>query len=74
VKIGVGPNPATTTASGRTSVSVQFTQGPLYGAVVFYARIMALAPNRNVVFSAFAVAASAELAPASPSNLVITLK
>jgi hypothetical protein len=74
VKIGVAPNPATMAASGATSVSVQFTQGPPYGAVVFYARTMALDPNGNVVFSAVAVAPSAELTPASPSNLGITVK
>jgi hypothetical protein len=72
VKIGVASNPATTAASGATSVSVEFTQGPPYGAVVFYARTMALDPNGNLVFSA--VAPSAELTPASPSNLVITVK
>jgi hypothetical protein len=74
VKIGIAANPATTAASGSTSVSVQFTQGPPYGAVVFYARTMALDPNGNVVYSAVAVAPSAQLTPASPSNLVITVK
>jgi hypothetical protein len=74
VKIGVAPNPATIAASGTTSVSVQFTQGPPYGAVVFYARTMALDPNGNVIFSAVAVSPSAQLTPASPSNLVITVK
>jgi hypothetical protein len=74
VKIGVAPNPATTAASGSTSVSVQFTQGPPYGAVVFYARTMGLDPNGNVIYSAVAVAPSAQITPASPSNLVITVK
>lgn len=74
VKIGIAANPATTAASGTTSVSVQFTQGPPYGAVVFYARTMALDPNGNVVYSAVAVAPAAQLTPASPSNLVITVK
>jgi hypothetical protein len=74
VKIGVAANPATTAASGSTSVSVQFTQGPPYGSVVFYARTMALDPNGNVVYSAVAVAPAAQLTPASPSNLVITVK
>jgi hypothetical protein len=74
VKIGIAPNPATTAASGATSVSVQFIQGPPYGAVIFYARTMGLDPNGNVVFSAVAVAPSAEVTPASPSNLVITVK
>jgi len=73
VKIGVAPNPATT-ATGATSVSVQFTQGPPYGSVVFYARTMALDPNGNVIYSAVAVAPSAQITPASPSNLVITVK
>jgi hypothetical protein len=50
VKIGVAPNPATTAASGATSVSVQFTQGPPYGRVIFYARTMGLDPNGNVIY------------------------
>jgi len=74
VKIGIAANPATTAASGATSVSVQFTQGPPYGAVVFYARTMGLDANGNVIFSAVAVAPSAQITPASPSNLVITVK
>lgn len=74
VKIGIAANPATTAASGSTSVSVQFTQGPPYGSVVFYARTMALDSNGNVVYSAVAVAPSAQITPASPSNLVITVK
>ncbi|MGB8802813.1 MAG: hypothetical protein WCC97_19215 [Candidatus Acidiferrales bacterium] len=73
VKIGIAANPATA-ASGSTSVSVQFTQGPPYGPVVFYARTMALDPNGNVIYSAVAVAPSAQITPASPSNLVITVK
>jgi len=74
VKIGVASNPATTAASGPTSVSVQFTQGPPYGPVVFYARTMGLDLNDNVIYSAVAVAPSAQITPASPSNLVITVK
>jgi hypothetical protein len=74
VKIGIAPNPATTAANGATSVTVQFTQGPPYGSVVFYARTMALDPNGKVIFSALAVAPSAQITPASPSNLVITVK
>jgi len=74
VKIGVAPNPATTAATGATSVSVQFTQGPPYGAVVFYACTMGLDSNGNVIFSVVAVAPSAQITPASPSNLVITVK
>jgi hypothetical protein len=74
VKIGIAPNPATTAASGATSVSVQFTQGPPYGSVVFYARTTGLDANGNAVFSAVAVAPSAQITPASPSNLVITIK
>jgi hypothetical protein len=74
VKIGVAPNPATTAASGATNVSVQFTQGPPYGSVVFYARTTGLDGNGNAIFSAVAVAPSAQITPASPSNLVITVK
>jgi hypothetical protein len=74
VKIGIAPNPATTAASGSTTISVQFTQGPPYGPVIFYARTMGLDPNGNVIYSAVAVAPSAQITPASPSNLVITVK
>jgi hypothetical protein len=74
VKIGVAPNPATTAASGATRVGVQFTQGPPYGSVVFYARTMGLDANGNAIFSAVAVAPSAQITPASPSNLVITVQ
>jgi hypothetical protein len=74
VKIGIAPNPATTAASGATSVTVQFTQCPPYGSVIFYARTMALDANGNAIFSAVAVAPSAQVTPASPSNLVITVK
>jgi len=72
VKIGIAANPATTAASGATSISVQFPQGPPYGSVVFYARTMSLDANGNAVFSA--VAPSAQITPVSPSNLVITVK
>jgi hypothetical protein len=78
VKIGIAPNPTTTTtttaASGSASVSVQFTQDPPYGAVVLYARTMALDCNGNVIFSSVAISPSAQLTPASPSNVVITVK
>ena len=75
VKIGIAPNPATTAASGSTSVSVQFTKGPLgNGPVIFYARTMGLDPNGNVIYSAVASPPSSQIMPASPSNLVITVK
>jgi hypothetical protein len=74
VKIGIAPNPAITAASGSTTVSVQFTQGPPYGPVIFYARTMGLDLNGNVIYSAVAVAPSAQITPTSPSNLVITVK
>jgi hypothetical protein len=74
VKIGIAPNPATTAASGSAAVSVQFTQGSPYGPVIFYARTMGLDLNGNVIYSAVAVAPSAQITPASPSNLVITVK
>jgi hypothetical protein len=74
VKIGTAPNPATTAASGATGVSLQFTQAPPYGSVVFYARTTGLDANGNAIFSAVAVAPSAQITPASPSNLVITVK
>jgi hypothetical protein len=74
VKIGVATNPATTASSGSTSLSVQFTQGPPYGPVVFYARTMGLDLNGNVVFSAVAVSSATQITPASPTNLVITVK
>lgn len=74
VKIGVAANPATTAASGPTNVTVQFTQGPPYGAVVYYARTMGLDGNGNVVYSSVDVAASVQMVPASPTNLAITVK
>lgn len=74
VKVGTAANPATLAASGSTNVSSQFSQGPPYGAVVFYARTMALDANGNAVFSAATLAPSAQITPASPSNLVITIK
>lgn len=74
LKIGVAANPATTAASGPTNVTVQFTQGPPYGAVVYYARTMGLDANGNVVYSSVDVAASVQMVPASPTNLAITVK
>ena len=74
VKIGVAPNPATTAASGPTNLTVQFTQGPPYGPVVYYARTMGLDGNANAVFSTVTVAPSLQVTPASPFNLEITVK
>lgn len=74
VKIGTAANPATTAASGPTNVTVQFTQGPPYGAVVYYARTMGLDGNGNVVYSAVDLAPSVQMVPAAPSNLAITVK
>jgi hypothetical protein len=74
VKVGTAANPATLATTGSTNVSSQFSQGPPYGAVVFYARTTALDANGNAVFSAVALAPSAQITPASPSNLVITIK
>jgi hypothetical protein len=74
VKIGVAANPATTAASGPIGVTAQFTQGPPYGAVVYYARTMGLDGNGNVVYSAADLAPSVQMVPASPTNLAITVK
>jgi hypothetical protein len=74
VKIGVAANPATTAASGPTNVTVQFTQGPPYGAVVYYARTMGLDGNGNVVYSSVDLAASVQMVPASPTNVAIAVK
>jgi hypothetical protein len=74
VKIGVAANPATTAASGPTNVTVQFTQGPPYSAVVYYARTMGFDGSGNVVHSALDVAPSVQMVPASPANLAITVK
>ena len=74
VKVGVAANPATTAASGPTNVTVQFTQGPPYGAVVYYARTVGFDGNGNVVYSAIDVAPSVQMVPASPTNLAITVK
>jgi hypothetical protein len=73
VKIGTAPNPATTTGSG-TSLSTQFTQGPPYGAVIYYARTSGLDGNGNVVFSVPALAASTQITPGAPTNLTVTVK
>jgi len=74
VKIGTAANPDTTAASGATNVTAQFTQGPPYGAVVHYPRTIGLDGKGNVVYSTVAVAPSAQVTPASPFNLAITVK
>ena len=74
VKIGTAANPATTAASGATNVTAQFTQGPPYGAVVCYARTIGFDGKGNVVYSTVAMAPSAQVTPASPFNLAITVK
>jgi hypothetical protein len=73
VKIGTAPNPATTSGTA-TSLSAQFTQGPPYGAVVYYARTAGLDGNGNVVFSVPALAASTQITPGAPTNLTVTVK
>jgi hypothetical protein len=73
VKVGTAPNPATTSGTA-TSVSSQFTQGPPYGAVVYYARTAGLDGNGNVVFSVPALAASTQITPGAPTNLTVTVK
>ena len=73
VKIGTAANPATTTGTA-TSLSTGFTQGPPYGAVVYYARTMGLDGNGNVVFSVPALAASTQITPGAPTNLTVTVK
>jgi hypothetical protein len=74
VKIGVAPNPTPAVGNTATSVSVQFTQGPPYGAVVYYARTSGLDVNGNSVFSTPAVAASVQVTPTAPTNLTVTVK
>jgi hypothetical protein len=73
VKIGTAANPATTTGTA-TSLSTGFTQGPPYGAVVYYARTAGLDGNGNVVFSVPALAASTQITPGAPTNLTVTVK
>jgi len=72
VKVGTVANP--TSAAGSTNVTAQFTQGPPYGSVVYYARTSGLDGNGNVVFSAVAISAATQITPAAPSNLVITVQ
>src|SRR5271163_1070228 len=74
VKIGVAPNPTPASRNTATSVSVQFTQGPPYGAVVYYARTSGLDCNGNAVFSTPALASSVQITPAAPTNLTVTVK
>jgi hypothetical protein len=74
VKIGVAPNPTPAIGNTATSVSVQFTQGPPYGAVVYYARTSGLDVNGNAVFSTPAVAASVQVTPTAPTSLTVTVK
>jgi hypothetical protein len=73
VKIGTAANPATTSGTA-TSLSTGFTQGPPYGAVVYYARTAGLDGNGNAVFSVPALAASTQIAPGAPTNLTVTVK
>jgi hypothetical protein len=74
VKIGTAPNPAPASGNTATSVSVGFTQGPPYGAVVYYARTSGLDVNGNAVFSVPALASSVQITPAAPTNLTVTVK
>jgi hypothetical protein len=74
VKIGTAPNPTPASGNTATSVSVQFTQGPPYGAVVYYARTSGLDVNGNAVFSVPALASSVQIPPSAPSNLTVTVK
>jgi hypothetical protein len=74
VKIGVAPNPTPASGNTATSVSVQFTQGPPYGAVVYYARTSGFDGNGNAVFSTPALASSVQITPAAPTNLTVTVK
>ena len=74
VKIGIAPNPTPANGNTATSVSVQFTQGPPYGAVVFYARTSGLDVNGNTVFSTPVLALSVQITPSAPTNLTVTVK
>lgn len=74
VKLGTARNPAATAASGVTNLTAQFTQGPPYDAVVYYARTMGLDGNGNVVYPIVAVAPSAQVTPAWSFNLAITVR
>jgi len=74
VKLGTAPNATPASGSTATNVSVQFTQGPPYGAVVYYARTSGLDANGNVVFSTPALASSVQITPAAPTGLTVTVK
>ena len=58
----------------RGQLSTGFTQGPPYGAVVYYARTAGLDGNGNAVFSVPALAASTQITPGAPTNLTVTVK
>lgn len=72
VKIGTAPQRAPASGNIATTLSVGFTQGPPYGAVVYYARTSGLDVNGNAVFSAPALASSVQIAPTAPTNLTVT--
>jgi hypothetical protein len=74
VKIGTAAYPDTTAASVQQTWPRNSRQGPPYGAVVYYARTIGLDGKGNVVYSTVAVAPSAQVTPASPFNLAITVK
>jgi len=74
VKIGTAPNATPASGSTVTAVSVQFTQGPPYGAVVYYARTSGLDANGNVVFSTPALASAVQITPGAPTGLTVTVK
>lgn len=74
VKMGTAANGSPVAGSTSTSVSVQFTQGAPYGAVVFYARTSGLDANGNVVFSVPDLASAAQITPGAPTNLTVTVK
>jgi hypothetical protein len=71
-KIGTVANPTAAT-TGATAVTTSFTQGPPYGAVVYYARTIGADGNGNTVYSSAALASSVQIVPAPPTGLTVTV-
>jgi hypothetical protein len=71
-KVGTVGNPTPST-TGPTAVTTSFTQGPPYGAVVYYARTIGLDGNGNTIYSSATLASSVQIVPGPPTGLTVTV-